>query len=436
MAVQFLQNNAEQCLIKTEQVIGEGIKQKFVEETKQVPGIKIVDIVPSVKNVRSIVKDGKVIVQGVLHKQIFFIGADGLEHHLAEDIEFSELVDVEPVDPAFPVVAGLNEQTHVFVENLIFEFDPNTGELIQKVILLIEVKVTETRQINITLNHLGPTIKVKVVVGEGIKQKFIREEKQIEAIKIVDIVPRLTNLRTHVKNGKVIVQGVLHKQIFFVGLDNIVHHLAEDIDFSEMVEIMPVINACATDGDEAQDHSVIENLVFEFDPDTGRLIQKVIVRLVEKVTTTQQIPVCISPYGTLIKAEVVVGEGVKQKFIEEVKQIPAIKIVDIVPTLKDITSIVKEGKVIVQGVLHQQIFFVGIDGLVHHVAEDIDFSEMVEIEPLDPTKPVTEGMNEQDHSVIENLVFEFDPDTGELRKKVIIRLEVVVTETQQIRVCA
>lgn len=433
MAVFHVDNN-EKVLIKTEQVIGEGSKQKFIEESKVLPAVKIVDIVPSVVNVRAIVKEGKVIVQGTLHKQVFFIGADGLEHHVAEDIEWSDLVEVEPVDPAFPVVSGLNEKTDVFVENLVFEFDPATGELIQKVILAIEVKVTETRQISVAQDVLGPVIKVQVVVGEGSKQKFIREEKTIEAIKIVDIVPRLTNIRTHVKRGKVIVQGTLHKQIFFVGLDNIVHHLAEDIPWSDLVEITPVPGRTVDEGDTAQDESTIENLVWEFDPETGRLIQKVILRLFEKVTETQEISVALNPYGPLINADVVIGRGVKQKFIEEQKTLDAVKIVDIVPQLRDITSIVKEGKVIVQGVLHQQIFFVGTDGLVHHIAEDIDFSEMVEIEPLDPTRPAQEGMTEQDHSVIENLVFEFDPDTGTLIKKVILRIEVVVTEHQQIRV--
>ncbi len=89
---------------------------------------------------------------------------------------------------------------------------------------------------------------------------------------------------------------------------------------------------------------------------------------------------------------------------------------------------------IVQGILHKQVFFVGRDGLVHHIPEDIDFSEMIEITPLDPSRPAREGMNQQDHSSIENLVFEFDPDTGELIQKVIINVEVVVTETQQLRV--
>ncbi len=53
--------------------------------------------------------------------------------------------------------------------------------------------------------------------------------------------------------------------------------------------------------------------------------------------------------------------------------------------------------------------YIGTDGLEHHLAEDIDFSELVDVEPLNPMCPVREGMNQQDFSVIENSVFEFDP---------------------------
>ena len=113
------------------------------------------------------------------------------------------------------------------------------------------------------------------------------------------------------------------------------------------------------------------------------------------------------------------------------KTLPAIKIVNI--RISEITSIVKNGKVIVQ-VVHKQIFFVGADDLVHHVAEDLPFSEMIEVLPINPEFPVEEGMDQQDHSFIENIVWEFDPATGELTEKVIISIKVVVTNHIQIPV--
>jgi hypothetical protein len=418
------------CL-KVERVVGHGSKQVLLEETKTIAGIKIVEIIPTLTNIRSVVKDGKVIIQGTVHKQIFFIGTDGLEHHLAEDMDFSELVDVEPLNPMCPVREGMNQQDFSIIENSVFEFDPDTGALTQKIILRLCVKVTETEQLRVATCPEGILIKARVVVGENIKQKFIEETKVIPAIKVIEIVPRISQIKHIVKNGKVLVQGIVHKQIFFVGTDDLVHHLAEDIHFSDLVL---VDGAC--EGMSSQDHSFVDNLVFEFDPVTGSLTQKVILVLSVKVTETCAVPVSVKECGTLIKADRIIGFGCAQKLVEETKTLPAVKIVDIDARISEITSIVKNGKVIVQGVVHKQIFFVGTDDLVHHIAEDLPFSEMIEIPPINPEFPVEEGMDQQDHSFIENIVWEFDPATGELTEKVIIGINVVVTSHIQIPVVA
>ncbi|MBC7082872.1 MAG: hypothetical protein PWR07_833 [Bacillota bacterium] len=425
----------QKATIKVERVIGHGTKQVLLEETKTVPAIKIVEIVPVLTNVRSIVKNGKVIVQGTLHKQIFYIGTDNLEHHLAEDMDFSELVDVVPLDPARPVTEGMNQRDMSVIENNVFEFDPATGTLTQKIILRLQVKVTDTEQLAVALSPYGTFIKAAVVVGEATKQKFIEETKTIAATKVMEIIPRISRIKHIVKNGKVIVQGTLHKQIFYVGTDDLVHHIAEDIEFSDLVEVPPLNpNFPVQEGMDSQDHSVVDNLVFEFDPATGTLTQKIILLLGVKVTEMEQIPVAVEPYGTVIAADLVVGHGTKQKLIEETKTLAATKIVDVEARISEISSIVKNGKVIVQGVVHKQIFYVGTDDLVHHLAEDLPFSEMVEITPINPEVPVREGMDEQDHSFIENIVWEFDPTTGSFTEKIVIRIDVKVTQFGQIGV--
>ena len=82
-------------------VVGHGSKQVLLEK-QTIAGIKIVDIIPSLTNIRSIIRMAKLSYRA-LYKQIFYIGTDGLEHHLAEDIDFGELVDVEPLNPMYPV---------------------------------------------------------------------------------------------------------------------------------------------------------------------------------------------------------------------------------------------------------------------------------------------------------------------------------------------
>lgn len=422
-------SQVQTACLKVERVVGHGSKQVLLEETNTIPGIKIVEIIPTLIKIRSIVKDGKVIIQGTVHKQIFYIGTDELEHHLAEDMDFSELVDIEPLNPMYPVREGMNQQDFSVIENSVFEFDPDTGALTQKIILRLCVKVTETEQLEVGVAPQGTLIKAAVVVGEGTRQKFIEETKVIPAIKVIEIIPRISQIRHIVKNGKVLVQGIVHKQIFYVGTDDLVHHLAEDIPFSDLV-IVP----CACEGMNSQDHSFVDNLVFEFDPVTGSLTQKIILALSVKVTETCGVPVIERTAGTLISANQIIGMGCAEKLVEETKTLAAIKIVDIDARISEITSIVKNGKVIVQGTVHKQIFYVGTDDLVHHLAEDLPFSEMIEIPPINPQFPVEEGMDQQDHSFIENIVWEFDPTTGELTEKVIIGIQVVVTNHIQIPV--
>ncbi|NPV53562.1 MAG: DUF3794 domain-containing protein [Firmicutes bacterium] len=425
----------ETTTIKVERVIGHGTRQVLLEETKPLTAIKIVDIVATLRNIRSYVKNGKVIVQGTVHKQIYYIGTDDLEHHLAEDIDFSELVEIVPLNPALPAREGMNEQDFSVIENIVWEFDPAVGMLTQKIIVRLEVKVTQTEQLPVALDPYGQWIKAQVVIGHSVKQKFIEERKILAAIKVTDITARLTNMKLIVKNGKVIVQGTVHKQVFYVGTDDLVHHLAEDLDFSELVEVAPLDpNFPVREGMNAQDHSVVENLIWEFDPATGQLVQKIIILLDVKVTETEQIPIVLDPYGIQIATDLVIGHGSKQKLLEETKTIAAVKIVDVVAKVIDVVSIVKNGKVIVQGTVQKQIFYVGTDDLVHHLNELLPFSEMVEVTPINPDRPVREGMDQQDHSFIENVVWEFDPATGAFTEKVIVRIDVKVTEKAQITV--
>lgn len=427
----------KKVLIQAERVVGHGSKQKLIEESVTIAGLKIVEIVPTLRHIHATVKAGKVIVQGTLHKQIFFIGEDGLEHHVSEDWAWSELVEIAPENDQEPVLPGMNEQTVVTVENLIWEFDPDSRVLVQKVILLIEIKVTVTDEICVKTNPESPLLSVRQVIGCGEKQKLIQTTRTLEAIKVFDIQASLRQVKVHVKTGKVIIQGVLHKQVFFVGLDNLVHHAGEDIPWSDMVEITPVLPECpATEGMDYQDLSCIANCIWEFDPATGILIQKIVVKLKVKVTDRREICVGLDPEGVHIATHVVRGRGEKQKLVEECLGLDAIKIVDIAHGIRDLHTIVKDAKVIVQGILHKQVFYVAQTGLVRHLSEDIPFSDIVEIIPLDPECPAREGMGYINQTVVENLIWEFDPQLGRLVQKAIILLDVTIIEPKQLLVCA
>ncbi|MGE5527867.1 MAG: DUF3794 domain-containing protein [Patescibacteria group bacterium] len=76
-------------------LLGEVTTQLLVANTTTlgVPAVKIDEIVATVNNLSCTVIPGKVIFQGNVHKQIFFVDIEGIVRHQAEDIPFSGFID-------------------------------------------------------------------------------------------------------------------------------------------------------------------------------------------------------------------------------------------------------------------------------------------------------------------------------------------------------
>ncbi len=405
-------------LIRAEVVIGENTRQLLVERNVilTIPAIKVRNINARVINITTDVIADKVVIQGVLHKQIFFVGEDNIVHHQAEDIPFSTFIDVPGAEP------GMNVQVDPVVETVIFNLlTPNL--IHQKVVLEFFVKITESRQLNVVTGN-GPLVRVDQVVGENTKQELFENIVALStpAIKIDDITVVIRNITTHIIQDKVIVQGILHKQIFFIGTNNIELHQAEDIEFSTFVDVPG-----ATFGMDVEVVPTVEFVNFELQNATT-LIQKVVVEFFAKVTESVQLNIVLGP-GALLKLETVTGENTTQILVENVfgLPIPTVKIREIVASIRDIVTEVINDKVVIQGILHKQIFFIGEDNLEHHQAEDIPFSTFLDIIGATP------GMNVRVDSRIETILFEL-LDSSTLRQKVVIEFFVKVTETQQLLV--
>lgn len=110
--------------------------QVLVESTIELtqPAVKIDEIRAIVQDLVCTVIADKVIFQGVLHKQIFFVRqADNVVVHQAEDVRFSGFIDVPGA------VAGATCAVNATVEFIDFELlDPTTLE--QKVVLRVTVE--------------------------------------------------------------------------------------------------------------------------------------------------------------------------------------------------------------------------------------------------------------------------------------------------------
>jgi hypothetical protein len=377
--------------------------------------IKVRNVVGKIVNLVTDIIPNKVIVQGVVHEQVFFVGTDGIVHHLGDDVPFSTFLDIPGAQP------GMNAQVTGIIEEIIPELAANGLSITKKIIIEVFVKVTETVQVNLSPGN-GPTLLLRQVVGENTVQTLIEADVTLNtpAIKIDQIVGKILNVETEVIPDKVIIQGILHKQIFFVGIDNIERHQAEDLPFSTFVDIPGV-----QPGMDVQVHPRIEAIFFNLiSPTTLR--QKAVLEFFVKVTENIRQSGTLGN-GPLFKTEEFIGENSVQSLSETLVTLstPAIKVREIVAQIRDVATHVIPDKVIVQGTIHKQIFFIGIDNIEHHQAEDIPFSLFADIPGAEP------GDNIHITPIIEAVFFELLSRT-ELRQKVIIKIIAVVAREIQL----
>lgn len=148
-------------------------------------------------------------------------------------------------------------------------------------------------------------LKVLRVIGEKVAQVVSESETPINAIKIDKIDARLGPFEDHVFHNKVVKQGIIHKQVFYVDPENFVRHIHEDIPYMLTVEIPGVK---PSDFVEVQNHLIDIDTDFQLVParpkrhghdgdqaiDAGVraiLRQKVVAHILVKVSEWAQVDV-------------------------------------------------------------------------------------------------------------------------------------------------
>lgn len=385
------------------------------EATLPFRAIKVRNVVGKVVNLVTEVIPNKVIVQGVVHEQLFFVGTDDLVHHISDDINFSTFLDIPGAQP------GMNAQVTAIIEEIITELAPDGLSIVKKIILEVFVKISETVQVNFLPGN-GPLLLLKQVVGENTVQTLVETDftLPVPAIKIDEIVGKIVDIDVEVIENKVIIQGVLHKQIFFIDTNNVGRHQAEDVPFSTFVDLPG-----AMPGMDVQVHPRIEVILFELISPTI-LRQKAVMEFFVKVTELVRQNVTVGN-GPLFKVEEFIGENKVQQLSETIVSlnVPAVKVREIVARIQDIESFVITDKVIVQGILHKQIFFIGTDNIEHHQAEDIPFSLFLDV------PGAVDGDNVHIQPIIEAVFFELLSPT-QLRQKVVFAIHAVVAREIQL----
>jgi hypothetical protein len=219
--------------------------------------------------------------------------------------------------------------------------------------------------------------------GEAcIESRFVLPRR---AKKIAEIQSRIVDLEAEVVDGQVLVSGTLHKQIFFVGEDHHVHHVAEDVPFSVFIECPG-----AEPGQEAQVTGRIVKLshVLEF---TQELVQRSVLQFLVRVTEDCQVNVVLDPNGPLVKAECVVGETTKAATVENNTELdrPAKKIRDVQVALEDVVAEAADDQVLIQGTIVKNIFFISEDDVEFFQEERVPFTAIADVPGTEPGDNIT-----------------------------------------------
>ncbi len=93
--------------------------------------------------------------------------------------------------------------------------------------------IDTTREMNVSTER----IKVLKVIGETVGQLVLANSTCINAVKIDRINAKLLNATDHLFQNKVVKQGTIRKEIFFVDPEGVVRFKAEDIPFMLTVDI-------------------------------------------------------------------------------------------------------------------------------------------------------------------------------------------------------
>lgn len=309
-------------LLKVESVIGEQEKQTEIIADIDFPRDrkprKVKEVITDIRDVETELIPDKIIVEGILHKQIIYVEAGSNRvYELSVDEPFTVSVDIPGAKEGNKVDVDVEVE---FVEVDLRHGNEHDGYKNgrQTAVLAVFVKVTETLQIEVVTDIIGDGVdverellRVQGVIGENERQVNLKEEITIDR-PVKKILETVTDVKINRKDSKilddkVIVEGVLCKQIFYVDeCDDAVFEKSVKEKFTTFVDVPG-----AREGEnqtldvdvevEFVDHHLSDYPKWicgafkdgEFDPEDYPIDQTVVLAVFAKVTETLQLDVVV-----------------------------------------------------------------------------------------------------------------------------------------------
>ena len=408
-------------LIKSPVVIGENVIHRMMVSDIELdlPAISIRDTRAELdKLLVEIIKD-RVLLEGLLHIKIYYIGEDNIIHQQEEEASLNYFIEIPGAEP------GMDIMLEPTVENVVSSFFDNGKTLQQKVVLQFFIKVLSLQQIMVKTGD-GPLVLVDRVIGENMEHQLLKKELSLseKVLEVVDAYPEVIELEKRVVDDRVIIRGSLKNEVFYIGEDRIEHYQTEIMPFNGFICIPGV-----TAEMNASVNVSVEHIKFNLSPDGRRVFQEILLESFAAVTDTVEINITTGD-DSLLMLPGLFGENIGNFSFETTLMLDnsAVNIKDIQASFEDINYEIVNEMVIIHGVINKQLYYLGEDGLIYYQAENIPFTELVNINGARP------GMKADIVADISSVKTDIREDGREIKQKTAGRLKVRVMEEVQFRV--
>jgi LysM repeat protein len=438
--------------LRVENVVGDVMRQVNVVRDIDLPvyarSVESVDTEIKKKEYKII--DNKVIVELTIHRQVYYVEAVtcDVQELTLPDEKITEFVHVDGAYPDSDMTVKVKADIEYCDVDCV-DMPDDCGchkKFQQTAIIQLRVKVLEMVDLPVITSVSGdgvsPTyekIAVNHVVAAGSQQynlsdSYIEMPGNTKKIKCIDADIR--DVETKIIPDKVIVKGVLHKQIYYVlqGTGEVKETHA-DVPFSVFVHL----DGVDTDSNVRSDvdiEYIDSELVCR---GGGKYVKEIIIlKVMARATEHIALNVVTSVKGARaetrsLRTENLIGSAFRQvNIVEDIATpVPARKISWVESELKNLEGEAIPNKVIVKGVLEKHIFYVAdCDDQVKEVCVQEPFTEFIHIDGTQKDD-VVEVKARVEHVNVEAI---HDKPTCSWRQTAVIEVCGIVTETVNINV--
>jgi hypothetical protein len=379
----------ERELLYLQKIVAEGREQVVVESSINLkfPGRELGSVEATVEEIHCEILPGKVLLQGIMHEDIYIIGEEGIEYHQEQQLSFSAHLELAGVYP------GMEIKAKGIVDNIYPCLHGNGLKLEQKILVTVAVTVMEGDFLPVVVAVKAPgweadseLLEVELLVAEVSGKVLVETETNLVryARKIGQIEAEVINVTWEVLEDKLLVAGEIRERIFYITRELVEYHQQYVHAFTHFFEVPGARLGMRVRVVEA----VVEYLQHTLNPDGDLVNQQIMLKLRAQVSEGVQREVITDLKPLYLKEALFLLKEEKctimlEKWLELSRPFPK-QIIECKAHLQDVQYKCQQNQVEVSGTIVQELYYVGINNRLLYYREDIPFAQGLDLGMADP----------------------------------------------------